>query len=620
MKKFFTLLALVLMSCMGAWAQQKAIGTPITSASELTDGEYVISAWSKGQEGLLVGNQYANISTTTVTSGTVITDATWIWTVEKNGDTFTLAKSNGDKISVQGEQGIGKHNIQWVSGGYDVANFTMNTTVVSIGGVNHWMLHQQNQMAGATNATDDQKMAYLHCNYDSRGNGGEKLRLSWWEGYNAGTGTNVSCDKFAFYPVVTITAEQEQLSSLIQTVTTAYNNNNNPTYGTNLITQASQFSSPFSQNDLGNTDGGNLSAGVLIDNNTNTYWHSYWGGGDKTNHSHYVQVALSEPVDGTIKVTMSRRADADNDHCELLGVWACNTADGEYVQISQVSLPYTGRGTTVTGSFTLTTPYQYFRFWNDDSNGSGYDRGYWHMSEFQLNKKTAEPYNTTHPELAAAIETALSKANAALSTATQADIDALQRVYDMYRNNSYSATITAGDNGNFGTLCLPYATTVPTGVDAYTLTTLENEHIAFTKAYPAGSTLPAEEPVLLVGDNAGSYNFVGTTNTAKVDPNLFLGTPNAETVDMGGNDIYVLAKDGGDICFMRTNASNVNAYKAYIKTGVALSSALRIDFDGTTAINGVTSNSENTIFDLSGRKVNNARNGFYIVNGKKVIR
>lgn len=192
----------------------------------------------------------------------------------------------------------------------------------------------------------------------------------------------------------------------------------------------------------------------------------------------------------------------------------------------------------------------------------------------------------------------------------------------MFVLDLYDATIAAGDNGNFGTLCLPYATTVPTGVDAYTLTTLENDHIAFTKAYAAGSTLPANEPVLLTGDNAGTFVFNQTTTSAdKVGTNIFLGTPNAEQVDMSGNDIYVLAMDEGNICFMRTTATNVNPYKAYIKTSaISSAKAIKIDFDGPTAINGILNSSENTIFDLSGRKVYNARNGFYIVNGKKVLR
>jgi len=45
---------------------------------------------------------------------------------------------------------------------------------------------------------------------------------------------------------------------------------------TKLITSASQMSSPYSHNDqAGNgRDGGDLSAGVLIDGDASTYWHS----------------------------------------------------------------------------------------------------------------------------------------------------------------------------------------------------------------------------------------------------------------------------------------------------------------------------------------------------------
>lgn len=451
----------------GAWAQ-KTIGNPITSADQLVTGNYVISAWSKGFEGLLIGNDYANITTTAVTAGNTITDATWIWTVTRNNDgTITLTKSSGDQISINGKDGVGKHNIQWTSANYPVANLTINSSVVTINEVSHWMLRQENRMYNSTStASADQLYAYLHCNGSTRGTTDSNLRLSWWESYNAGTGSNVSCVKFAFYPVIVANPIQESLNTLISTIEADYNSKNTPTYGENLIKQASQFSSPFSQNDLGNTDGGNLSAGVLIDNNTSTYWHSYWGGSTAlSNHSHYVQVAMTEPISGTIRVKMSRRTDADNDHCVLLGVWASNSADGEYTQISQVSLPFGQKGETVYGTFTLPTPYQYFRFWNDDSNGTGYDRGYWHMSEFQLNEEN-EAYNTLHSELATALQTALNKAKLITSGATQADVDELQRAYDLYLGNividteaineaidkvSHSSTVLYGSSDEQGT-------------------------------------------------------------------------------------------------------------------------------------------------------------------------
>ena len=63
-----------------------------------------------------------------------------------------------------------------------------------------------------------------------------------------------------------------------------------------------------------------------------------------------------------------------------------------------------------------------------------------------------------------------------------------------------------------------------------------------------------------------------------------------------------------------------NGFKAYLpKTGAA--QALRFNFGGTTAIESVVNgiNANAAIYDLSGRRVEKATKGIYIVNGKKMI-
>ena len=62
---------------------------------------------------------------------------------------------------------------------------------------------------------------------------------------------------------------------------------------TKLITDAAQLSSPFTQ--AGDGDG----LAALIDGKTDgsSYWHSQWSGGNVPNHTHYLQVALAEPVE-----------------------------------------------------------------------------------------------------------------------------------------------------------------------------------------------------------------------------------------------------------------------------------------------------------------------------------
>ena len=63
-----------------------------------------------------------------------------------------------------------------------------------------------------------------------------------------------------------------------------------------------------------------------------------------------------------------------------------------------------------------------------------------------------------------------------------------------------------------------------------------------------------------------------------------------------------------------------NAFKAFL-VAPTNAQALRFNFGGTTAIESVVNgiNANAAIYDLSGRRVEKATKGIYIVNGKKMI-
>lgn len=189
---------------------------PISEASELKSGKYFVSVYCKNKEGLLYGNEYKNVSTETAVLDKTLDEA-YVWTIDVNEEdgTFTLTNSQGKTLSVQGARGLGKHNVLYTDEGgiYDAANFTLNPETVSISEVTHWMVHQQSQMADATNATDDQKLAYLHCNCDNPGLTGGNLRLSYWEGSN--TALDATCDKIAFYPAKAVYDREAYIGTIV---------------------------------------------------------------------------------------------------------------------------------------------------------------------------------------------------------------------------------------------------------------------------------------------------------------------------------------------------------------------------------------------------------------------
>ena len=160
-----------------------------------------------------------------------------------------------------------------------------------------------------------------------------------------------------------------------------------------VITDGTQFSSPYSQNDLGGADGGNLEDNVLIDGNKDTYWHSYWGGGNVAGGTHYLQVDISTTYTadmGPLALYYVCRG-ADNDHTTKWGVYGTNNASadkGGCTFIITLETPDAKSGATcITDPFDPFTSgeFKYLRFYSEEEKGSSYGtRGYFHAAEFQL--------------------------------------------------------------------------------------------------------------------------------------------------------------------------------------------------------------------------------------------
>ena len=205
---------------------------------------------------------------------------------------------------------------------------------------------------------------------------------------------------------------------------------------TRLINDASQFSSPYSQNDLGNRDGGSLSEGVLLDGDNSTFWHSVWEMGQPEAGVHYLQVRLEDGVEGEVEFDFARRK-ASDDHVTLWGIYGSNDSEGEkydYEWICDLSTPYGERGESIKTSFSIEDGknYEYLRFYAEETSSS---RGYWHVSEFQLYQLTpnlnnqASHMGEAYTNLVKAIEEA-EKVDA--TTITRADYEALKEAYDAF--------------------------------------------------------------------------------------------------------------------------------------------------------------------------------------------
>ena len=197
----------------------------------------------------------------------------------------------------------------------------------------------------------------------------------------------------------------------------------------------------------------------------------------------------------------------------------------------------------------------------------------------------------------------------------------------------YGPAVTIGSTG-FSTIYYSDKNlVVPEGVSAWTYS-LNGDALQATESYPASTTIPAGEGVVLYTTAPATYTFnFAETAGDKVAGNLLKGSDEATTkvAEADGNQLYRLAKGSVGVAFylasQEGNSIAISAHKAYLEIPADATANIR-EFimlpgqdDGTTAIsapNAATTATET--FDLAGRRISHATKGLYIINGKKVIK
>lgn len=176
-----------------------------------------------------------------------------------------------------------------------------------------------------------------------------------------------------------------------------------------------------------------------------------------------------------------------------------------------------------------------------------------------------------------------------------------------------------------------YATeslTVPTGLEAYTVTEIKASEVTVAKI--AKDFIPANTAVLLkVADGANpasSYMAEAYDGTDEIGTNLLQGTSSEKAVSTITNaPVFVLYKDQ----FVKTTTGSIPAHRGYLVVDPATitepsSRALTIVIGNvTTRVAGtaIATSDDDRYYDLQGRRVNKAdvKKGLYIRNGKKVF-
>lgn len=176
---------------------------------------------------------------------------------------------------------------------------------------------------------------------------------------------------------------------------------------------------------------------------------------------------------------------------------------------------------------------------------------------------------------------------------------------------------------------------MPEGLTGYAVTKAEKDNYITRKtAYEAGAPVPAKTPLLIIGAAADYYPAVvsGTDVEAYAGSNLLEGARDANGNTQSAKEnvyYYKLGLNADDVPGFYWGADNGAAFKmtkattAYLavpQKSVEGANALFFDFGPETGINEIqTEQADKAIFDLSGRRVQKATKGFYIVGGKKVL-
>ena len=183
--------------------------TPVSETNGITSGTYIINVWAKGSQGLLYEpaatgyTGYVSTNTISTYSGQTInsSDATMkkmLWNLEVQEDgSFTIqSASTSLYYSKMGARGEGKHNVQRVSSDTDanIGHLALNTQV-DISGVSFFTVRLANGSYEGNGAD-----TFFHVNGTGTGTTNEKMHLGYWElGENTGLDANASGVLLSFY-------------------------------------------------------------------------------------------------------------------------------------------------------------------------------------------------------------------------------------------------------------------------------------------------------------------------------------------------------------------------------------------------------------------------------------
>ena len=190
--------------------------------------------------------------------------------------------------------------------------------------------------------------------------------------------------------------------------------------------------------------------------------------------------------------------------------------------------------------------------------------------------------------------------------------------HPIIETNSAEVAVTISKAG-YSTIYLPFDAVLPEGLTAYAVTATS----ATSATMMALEGIKANNGAILKGEPSTKYVLTAGTVNSDWSGNLLEGSV---TDTMVSGEAYVLGTVNNVTGFYKAELTNGkfknNAGRAYLPVAAG-ARFLSFDFGTETAIDELETENENAdavIYDLSGRRVQKAQKGLYIVNGAKVIK
>lgn len=214
--KIFLVLGLSLLLGNAAANAQTYVcnSTPVSETNGITSGTYIINVWAKGSQGLLYEGAETGltgfVSTNTIgtysgQSGQTISasDAekkNLLWNLEVQDDGIFTIQSASTSLyySKMGEKGEGKGNVKRVSSNMDtnIGHFALNSKV-DIASVPFFSV----RLANGTFEGNGSTATFFHVNGGGTGTADGNMHLSYWSVENTGLNTGDSGVLLSFYKV-----------------------------------------------------------------------------------------------------------------------------------------------------------------------------------------------------------------------------------------------------------------------------------------------------------------------------------------------------------------------------------------------------------------------------------